>query len=299
MVYHRLLDEGRISLQLEIAREGRKQPDSSTDVVPVNPFDYPESGDQHYPRTFTIDLGDKGKLKAVAHVWPKKSTALQYKLGSGKVAKRQGFYFYRNDRLIQAGGWNGVIDQDDEPHLSLARVEISLPPKMDDAFGLKVQKNAVEVPATFADAVEAARDGSLSFEKYRGDARNVYGRSTPKPVQSLPVVLANGVHPTIRARVVTEFGVGGKRLNKIKIKWTDTLEDGVFFATDLQEQQILLNQNYHEAFGGTATGAGGFTKALLFLLLREEFTRTKTSAKHNEWLAQCNKVLLAAWHVSQ
>src|SRR5262249_5620090 len=155
----------------------------------VNPFGYPESGDPHYPRQFNIDLGDPGTLKALAHIWPKKSTSIEYKLGSGKVAERQGFYFYRNDRLIQAGGWNGVINQDDEPHLSLARVEISLPPQMDDAFGLKVQKSSVEVPANFADAVDASRAGNLSFEGYRSDARKTYGRAAPKPVQELPVVL--------------------------------------------------------------------------------------------------------------
>src|SRR5262249_17261038 len=220
------------------------------DVSPVNPFRYPESGDPHYPRQFSIDLGDKGKLSAVAHIWPKKSSAVEYKLGSGQVADRQGFYFYRNDRLIQAGGWNGVLNQDNEPHLSLARVEVSLPQSMDEAFGLKVQKNAVEVPTHFADAVEAARSGSLSFERYRSDARQAYGRRAPRPVQELPVVLGGGVHHVIRRRVAKEFGEGQRRFNRVKLKWTRELEDGVFFDVDINQRQILLNYRYRAAFGG-------------------------------------------------
>lgn len=296
MVFHRFLERKAFRLRLEIRREGRKHPDHEIEVAPVNPFRYPASGDPHYPRKFTLDLGDRGKVQATAHVWPKKSTAIEYKLGSGKVAERQGFYFYRNDRLIQAGGWNGVINQDDEPHLSLARVEISLPPKMDDAFGLKVQKNAVEVPANFAEAVDRARSGNLSFEGYRSDARKAYGRAAPKAVDELPVVLGKGVHPNIRNRAVKEFGESQKRLNKVAFRWSHDLEDGTFFEIDIQKRVILLNYRYRAAYGGTAAGDGGVIKSLLFLLVRDEFQRKKASAKREEWLLHCNKVLLAAWH---
>jgi hypothetical protein len=296
LVFHRFLERKTFRLRLEICRDGKKTPDQELAVAPINPFRYPLSGDTHYPREFVIDLGERGKLRATAHVWPKKSTAIEYKLGSGKVAERQGFYFYRNDRLIQAGGWNEVINQDDEPHLSLARVEISLPPKMDDAFGLKVQKNAVEVPANFLDAVERARSGNLSFESYRSDARKAYGRAAPKPIVELPVVLGRGIDAGIRNRAAKEFGNGQKRLNKIAFRWSHELEDGVFFEIDIQRRAIILNHRYRAVFGGTAAGDGGYIKSLLFLLLREEFQRKKGSAKRDEWLLRCNKVLLAAWH---
>jgi hypothetical protein len=296
MVFHRFLERKSVSLRLEVRREASKSADIDLDVAPVNPFRYPSSGDPHYPTDFIFNLDAIGRLKATAHIWPKKSMSIEYKLGTGKVAERQGFYFYRNDRLIQAGGWNGVINQDDEPHLSLARVEISLPPTMDDAFGLSVQKNAVEVPPSFADAVDRARSGSLSFERYRADARAAYGRMAPKPVRELPVVLGNGVHQNIRSRVAKEFGEGQKQLNKVRIRWTRNLEDGTLFDVDIHQRQILLNSRYQAAYGGTAADDGGLMKALLFLLVRDVFQKKKTSAKRAAWLSHCNKVLLAAWH---
>lgn len=296
MVYHKFLEKKKVKIVVEVRRDGRKNADFELEVMPVNPFKYPESGNPHYPRTFTIKLNGEMELKAVAHVWPKNSSAIEYKLGSGKVAARQGFYFYRNDRLIQAGGWNGVINQNDEPHLSLARVEIALPEKMDDDFGLRVQKSAVVVPAGFGDAVEAARDGSLSFEGYRGDARAAYGRAAPKPIQDLPVVIGQGIHQNIRNRVIKEFGEGGKRFNKVRFKWSYDLEDGTFFRIDTAERQILLNHKYRSAFGGTSAEDGGMMKALLFMLLRNEFQKKKTSAKRDELLSRINDVLLAAWH---
>src|SRR5207249_10711635 len=68
-------------------------------------FNHPSTTD-----IYTLSLHDALpiSIKAEAHIWPPNSEAEAYKLGN-KAAARQGFYFYRNDRLIQAGGWNGVV----------------------------------------------------------------------------------------------------------------------------------------------------------------------------------------------
>ena len=95
-----------------------------------------------YPKLFDVEVGSTGKLRLECHIWPPKSEDEGYRLGSGKVAARQGFYFYRNDRLIQAGGWHGCRDNDAEPHLSLARVKVNLAADWDDAFNLTAAKAA-------------------------------------------------------------------------------------------------------------------------------------------------------------
>lgn len=45
-----------------------------------------------------------------AHIWPPKSPLVSYR-GIGSLAERQGFYIYRNDRLVQAA-W---LEQYPEP----------------------------------------------------------------------------------------------------------------------------------------------------------------------------------------
>ena len=50
-----------------------------------------------------------GELKMQAHIWRKRAAVDGYKLGGGKVADHQGLYFYRHDRLIQDGGWCGLL----------------------------------------------------------------------------------------------------------------------------------------------------------------------------------------------
>ena len=133
--FHRFLESAKLSIEFDVFDERAREVGAPVFAAPLNPFGYPAPGRKGFPVPFKVDLLKLGKLTLMAHVWPPKSNLPNYKLGGGKVAERQGFYFYRNDRLIQAGGWNGVRG-DSEPHLSLARVEIDLPPEFDSAFNL-------------------------------------------------------------------------------------------------------------------------------------------------------------------
>ena len=103
------------------------------------------------------------RLDATAHIWPARAKSPGYKLGGGAVSRRQGFYFYRNDRLIQAGGWNNYRD-DAEPHLSLARVAIDIPRSLESFFSIRFSKSGVDAPLSFVNAVQSATsDDGTSF----------------------------------------------------------------------------------------------------------------------------------------
>src|SRR5207244_3948409 len=174
--------------------EGSKEHSIRARINSLDPFGYPSSGKAGYPKVFRAVIPDVGALEAEAHIWPAYSDSLAYKLGN-KTAARQGFYFYRNNRLIQAGGWNGVVQHETEPHSSLARVRINLPSVLDSTFGLNIQKSAIVVPPGFQEAMmgAVAEDGE-TFEDYRRTAQLVYrqhGRSvrrlkTPIPRTGLP-----------------------------------------------------------------------------------------------------------------
>jgi hypothetical protein len=59
-------------------------------------------------------LAGVGEIPLDGHIWPPNSDQPEYQLGN-RAAARQGFYFYRNNRLIQAGGWNGLLQNEAEP----------------------------------------------------------------------------------------------------------------------------------------------------------------------------------------
>ena len=162
-------------------------------VKPLDPFAYPLSGSTDYPQNFSIHVSGVDTLEAEAHIWPPNSEKPEYRLGQ-RAAARQGFYFYRNDRLIQAGGWNGLLHHESEPHLSLARVRVELPITLDSSFGLNVQKSAVIVPPGFIPAVESAEsDEGDRFDSFRTRAQLVYRNQDIRAEKSLPLCPTSGL----------------------------------------------------------------------------------------------------------
>lgn len=60
--------------------------------------------------------------------------------------EQQGFYVYRNDRLIVAGGWLGLLGfRSDEKHI-LARIAIEIPSALDHAWSVDVKKATAHPP---------------------------------------------------------------------------------------------------------------------------------------------------------
>jgi hypothetical protein len=56
----------------------------------------------------------------------------------------QGFYLYRNDRLIQWGTW--LRTRKAEPHMSLARIAVDFESQLDEVLSVTVDKSKVTLP---------------------------------------------------------------------------------------------------------------------------------------------------------
>ncbi|SIQ39054.1 hypothetical protein SAMN05421641_10765 [Paracoccus thiocyanatus] len=60
----------------------------------------------------------------------------------GPANRAQGFYVYREGRLIQDGGWLDVFGFP-EPHTSLLRIEFDFGHALDEAFRIDVKKSRI------------------------------------------------------------------------------------------------------------------------------------------------------------
>jgi len=219
LCFHRFLETGRIRIILDQQSSGTQQQPHHVGIAPLNPFGYVKSGAAGYPKQFTADLGPRRKVIAETHIWPANSDSPQYKLGN-KAAARQGFYFYRNDRLIQAGGWNNLVQHDSEPHGSLARVRVDLPESFDDAFALNVQKSSVIAPSSFVPAVLASKAaGGTSFETFRRVAHNVYRKKDSRAEKSLPAIPGSGFARSLITEARNRHGNPQAGLRPINFVW--------------------------------------------------------------------------------
>ena len=64
----------------------------------------------------------------------------------------QGFYIYRENRLLHHGDWADIRRND--PHFSLARVELSFDHTLDEAFNVDIKKSRIHINEDIADYLE-------------------------------------------------------------------------------------------------------------------------------------------------
>jgi hypothetical protein len=148
LVYHRMIGSRRITInksRRHLSAGGFQKEFAILEIAAVNPFGYSKSGQRGYPKKLVVSTGPS-KVTVRLHVWPKqgrtKDERHPFYAILGRSTDWQGLYFYRWDRLLQAGGWNGLRSL--EPHSSYARVEVDLPLGSDDEFRPTVQKDKIE-----------------------------------------------------------------------------------------------------------------------------------------------------------
>lgn len=87
---------------------------------------------------------------------------------------KQGFYIYRNDRLIIWGTWFGRPKNELTKH---ARVKVDIPNTLDDIWGIDIKKQTAKIPRVIrhqlTKAVDEAMDIAVKYQTYRGRVEKV------------------------------------------------------------------------------------------------------------------------------
>lgn len=293
---HRFLarDDFHITISVQDVRTGVEY--ANYGVESLNPFAYPVSGDPAYPSAFTVDIPELEPIRLDAHVWPPRSPLDEYK-AFGTVVEREGFYFYRNDRLVQAGGWNNF--RQPEQHLALARVSVDLPDDPGAAvFRLTVKKDGVQASPEFVGSLEDAKDArGRTFAQYLVDAERVYreARKHAGVARKSAVPPGRGIDPQVRQVIEDELPVLTHE-DPLQFRW-QKLSNDKFFEIDQEAHIVLLNQHYRAALLG---GRGGslndlpMVKSLMYLLMQDAFQRERMGSRLKDNVELWQSVLIAA-----
>jgi len=87
----------------------------------------------------------------------------------------QGFYVYRNDRLLVAGDWLGLPFTKEE-HYKLARIQVDIPNTMDQEWHIDVRKSRAQPPGRLKDdfrrIAKLTRDRAVAVYRHRGKKLN-------------------------------------------------------------------------------------------------------------------------------
>jgi Histidine kinase-, DNA gyrase B-, and HSP90-like ATPase len=254
LVFHRFLDRGDLSIAI-----------NGEELEGWDPFVLDEKTDNPLVREIKVQPPHSKKkytVKVSAYIIPNK-----YEYSSEGAKKRarisnpkQGFYVYREDRVIISGNWLGMYVQ--EPHFSLARIEMSFPRELDELFNLDIKKSTLTLNISFAEllkkevdpvrraAEQRYRKGRLSKakqtvsphkqsqgllnDKYDGTTEKVVAKKVGK--NRVEITNANGVTtvtmPVIETKDIKEL-----------IEVVDTLDDGLFWEPALVNNRLGLRIN--------------------------------------------------------
>lgn len=142
-VFHRFLDDNdNRERNANIFLNGQR-------VEPWNPFFPSRSQQVMLPdaQTIEVELMDGSIEKAQMRAWilPHSADCSEAeKLIAKHSNSRQGFYVYRENRLIHTGGWLGIHGWSSlEPHLTLLRIEFDFGYLLDETFSVDVKKSRI------------------------------------------------------------------------------------------------------------------------------------------------------------
>jgi hypothetical protein len=206
MVFHRFMEQGK----LNIFFQDRK-------IESWDPFLRGENGIQPMPEEFL----QEGAVYIKGYVLPHKSRITEevFKKAAGLKGwnEQQGFYIYRNERLLVYGDWLGLFKK--EEHYKLSRILIDLPNSIDNEWQIDIKKSVARPPLKIRNQLRAYAND------VRNQAVNVYrhkGRILQRKYPSFNFVPVwnekqrhgkrfyslNREHPIIKEFVDSDNGIG-------------------------------------------------------------------------------------------
>jgi len=159
LVFHRLIKSGRNGVQLMVNDR------------PVAPWDpYLEDEPATYALAPTVLPLGRARVEVRPFVLPHLSKLSPVRhtdaAGSRGWNGHQGFYVYRNERLLVAGDWLGLFPRQDL--YRLARIRVDLPNSLDDHWQIDVTKSRAVPPPALRDELRRIA------ERTRAEARHIY-----------------------------------------------------------------------------------------------------------------------------
>lgn len=270
MVFHRFLESQRLTVDFDVQDVDNSFTSPPVPVTPLSPFGYPRTGQEGYPKDLVAATAEH-HLTFRCHIWPGRSNLPQFRL-FGSPSDRQGLYFYRRDRLLQAGGWEGVHIPD--RRLQLARIQIDIEGDAHGLFHMNPEKSRVQVGPEFANLAASARasDGT-TINSYLDQSEQVFRAAARHSAKRRAMVYPGaGLPPRVRGTIAKEIpALRGEK--PIDIRWI-AFEDDSFFDIDRVERTLWLNKRYRKMLlGGKHGGLNDLplVKSLLYLLVENVF----------------------------
>jgi hypothetical protein len=177
MVFHRYLDGPPVDLRIYINGTGE-----GSRIKPWDPFMTESAATISTPPERIATA--RGSIELKGFVLPHKDflTDKEFKAAAGPEGwtAQQGFYVYRNRRMLVAGGWLGLGDDRawtrEEPY-KLARLRLDIPNTADDDWKIDIKKSVARPPPELRPRLKALAEHVRAQARQVFVHRGFYGRA--------------------------------------------------------------------------------------------------------------------------
>lgn len=236
LVFHRFYDE------IEICFDGRR-------IFRRDPFLLNSKPRQQTGYTQKIGMKD-GDLFVTPHTLPYAKTLTEEEkdlLGNPKsVYDDQGFYLYRNKRLISWGSWlhMGVKSELNK----LARIQVDIPSSLDSEWTLDVKKSTAKIPDKIKEELNASIKDSVIRSKRTVNFKGKKEQSVLNKIwdrkelhDSKIKYEINRTNPLI-VTLGENIGEGEKRLLEMLLSQIETyIPQGSLYNDGVSDTTIIIN----------------------------------------------------------
>jgi len=217
--------------------------------------------------------GSEGSVHIRAWILPHRDdmTKEEEKIHARISNRAQGFYVYREGRLIQDGSWMDVFGAN-EPHTSLLRIEFEFGHELDDAFRIDVKKSRILFHPELEDGLRELlqpvyREAGSRYRRQNRAKANAYsidhssankniaetGNASKPQVTSVDpatqsAIVANNMGPKIRLRTAVQSNVNP---DAIYVEAVESITNGELWQPALRSPgntghvpAVLLNKHH-------------------------------------------------------
>lgn len=302
LVYHRFLDNtDKRERDVNIAI-------NDITVTPWNPF-YPDRSEQvlaDKKQKLLVELPDGSEEIANIRAWilPHRSdmTKEEEKIHARISNRAQGFYVYREGRLIQDGSWMEVFGAP-EPHTSLLRIEFDFSHALDDAFRIDVKKSRILFHPDLEDGLRELlqpiyREAGSRYRRHNREQSNTHkidhtsankniaetGNASKAQVASVDqttqsAIVSNNMGPKIKLKLAIQSNVSPDTV------YVDAVED------------ITTGELWQPAF--RSAGESGHVPAVLLNKHHDFYQKIYQRAAANGFAVEGMDLLLWAFAVAE
>lgn len=265
MVFHRYMETNKIKVFFQ-----------RREISAWNPFLLSHTATQ----SFSEEPMQNNQVRLRGFVLPHKSklTEEEFRQAEGPEGwnEQQGFYIYRNERLLLAGDWLGLFRK--EEHCKLARIMIDLPNNLDAEWQIDIKKSIARPPMALREQLKAyaTRVRAQAVEVYRHKGRVLQRKYAKEQFHQLwqekarhgkRFYVINREHPLIQSIMASVNGPIGE-LNQLLRFIEETvpvplitineserpeMQSQPFEDTDLQPVLNAMKQMYQKLISGGRT----------------------------------------------